>query len=308
MQRRSWIRLAALLAIVTLLVPACSRNAEPDAAGDPAAWPPASAEPTVPADPQAGPASPNEGLPIVDLANKTAAGDDADREALLSVAHSATGIAEDFYVWQLLVQGTSAVGDLQGSASGERKLVAFERDGYAWRATYQVRFLDASEAALREASALVTAELAERVEFVVPVDVDPYFERVAAALVTGGRANGIADMGVYAPTRLPEGFALSGTEGAEGAFSAARYSAGDKALEYTIITGSDYGEVTPRATYTRLRFGDLRAEMDASFRFSEWVGEGVHLHTFERGEHYLSARGVSPGMVAAVAESMVRVR
>ena len=171
-----------------------------------------------------------------------------------------------------------------------------------------VRFLDASEDALLAEAPSVSTELAERVDFVVPVEVDPYFESVASALVTGGRAMGFDDMGVYAPTRLPEGFVLSGTEGAEGASATARYSAGDAVLEYTIITGSDYGEVTPTDDFTRLRFGDIGATMARSFLFSQAVGDGPHLHTYDRGEHYLSARDVSPGMVAAVAESMVRVR
>ena len=299
-----------LAAVLVLTIWGCSRAADAPTEGAPAAETPAAAGEATSAagDPEAQLTSPNEGLPIVDVTDAAASASYPDRAALLDTAHAATGIVEDFYVWQLYVQGTSAVGDLQGSSSGTRLLVVFERDGAGWKAVYQTEFLDASEDALLEAAPLVSPELAGRVDFVVPVAVDPFFEGVADALVSGGRANGIGDMGVYAPTRLPEGFTLSGTEGAEGAYASARYSAGAAALEYTIITGSDYGDVTPDATYTRLRFGDLRSEMDASFRFSEWVGEGVHLHTFDRGEHYLSARGISPGMVAAVAESMVRVR
>lgn len=249
----------------------------------------------------------NEGRPIVDLANKAAAGADPDRAALLQAAHQATGIMDDLYVWQLYVQGTSAVGDVQGSTSAKRELVVFERADDGWKVVHHVRFIDASESALLSAAPAVTRELAEQVEFVVPVAVDPLFAKGAGPLIKNGKASGVSAMAVYAPTRLPEGFALVGSHFDE--YSAeVRYAAGPKKLTYTIIVASDYGENQPRTVYSKLRFGDRTAFMDDRFDWGDGPGPGPHLMTAACGEHYLQGAGISPGIVAAVAESMVRVK
>jgi hypothetical protein len=244
-------------------------------------------------------------VPIADLADKTTAGDNPDRAAILEVAHAQTGIADDFYVWQLYVQGNTAVCDVQGSTSARRMLIALARDGGGWKAVYQVGFLDASEAALLKAAPSVTAELAERVDFVVPVEVDPFFGSGADVLVSTGRSAGVSEMAVYAPTRLPEGLTLAGTDNHEYSASA-HYASGARRLSYIIIVASDYGEQGPDVIYSNLRFGDIAAFMDNSFNWEG--GSGPHLMSGTRGEHYLQGTGISPGMVAAVAESMVRVK
>ena len=303
------MKLARVLLVLGLLFALVGCSCTPDTAPEatPASESTAAAEATTPATPPASPAAANEGLPIVDISDKAKAGADPDRTALLDVAHAATGITDDFYVWQLYVQGSTAVGDLQGSTSGKRVLVAFERSGQAWAAVHQVRFIDASEDALLAAAPSVTGELAERVDFVVPVAVDAVYTKGAGPLVASGKAGGVAAMAVYAPTRLPEGFALTASRFDE--YSAeVSYASGSRKLAYTIIVASDYGEFHPEVIYDDLRFGDQTAFMDGSFDWSDDLGPGPHLMTGACGEHYLQGDGISPGMVAAVAESMVRVK
>ena len=264
-------------------------------------------------EPDPDPSAVNTGLPVQDISDIVAAGDSPDRKALLAVAHTATGIpdSEPFYVWQLYLQGSSAVGDLQGSTSGNRLLVAFENDGSGWQAVYQKKFIDAGESELLASCPLVTDELAQRVDFVVPVTADPFYNSIADTLVRAGRAAGVSGMAVYAPTRLPEGFTLAQANNNDGYSASVMYASGSARLEYVIIIASDYGDETPEFGYNNLSFGDLKANMARSFgnsRTSPDIGTGPHLMTSQAGEHYMLGENISPGMVAAVAESMVRVR
>ncbi|MBN2848069.1 MAG: hypothetical protein JXP72_06420 [Coriobacteriia bacterium] len=294
-----------VVAALLLTVWGCVRADEVPSADTPPAEPQGQSV----TEPESAPASPNDGLPIRDIAE--AVTDDPDRAALLDAAHAATGITEDFYVWQLYVQGTTAVGDLQGSVSGDRVLVALVRDGDGWTTAHEERFIDASEAALLEAVPAVSTELAERVEFVVPVEVDPFFSLIADQLVANGREWGVEVMAVYAPTRLPEGFAIDEATNYEYQSAVVDYTQADRRLSYVIIIASDYGEDAPDFGYTGLRFGDLPALMARSFNnagLGDGMGQGPHLATRAAGEHYVVGEGVSPGMVAAVAESMVRVK
>lgn len=250
------------------------------------------------------PANPNEGLLIADISDKTQAGSNPDRAALLEAAHAATGLPGDFYVWQLYTQGTTAVGDLQERASATRLLVVFERSGSAWSVAHQEPFLDASEQALLSAVPAVSSELAERVDFVVPVPVDAFYTANAAQLVSFAGENGVQSA-MYAPTRLPEGFTLASTE-ADFTFSAEYTSGNARLLYYALIIG-DYGEDAPETIFDSLWFGDLPAQMDSSFPFLDGsAAEGPHL-TATGNFQALCGSGVSPGMVAAVAQSMVRV-
>ena len=248
--------------------------------------------------------SPNEGLPIADISDKTTAGANADRPLLLEAAHAATGLPGDFYVWQLYTQGTTAVGDLQERASATRLLVVFEHDGTAWSVVHQEPFLDASEAALLTAVPAVSTELAERVDFVVPVPVDAFYTANVANLASIAAASGVPTA-MYAPTRLPEGFTLASTE-ADYTITA-EYRNGDARLLYYALIIGDYGEDAPELIFDNLRFGDLPARMDSSFPFLDGTtAEGPHLTA---GESFQALCGsdLSPGMVAAVAQSMVRV-
>lgn len=255
--------------------------------------------------------SPNEGLPVEDLTDKAKAGPNPTRADLLALAHSATGIADDFYVWQLYRQGTSAVGDLQGSRSGKRTLVAFELTDGEWKAVYEHTFIDASRAALREAVPGVTAELADGLEFVVPVPTDFYSE-VDLVRLYRAESGGYTDEQVlstltYAPTRMPEGFAMRDRD-FSGGTSYVEYAKGESVLIYYPLAIWDYQESdSPDKDYTNLRFGDRTATMDRSYGAGR-EGVGPELISDRGGYQVISATNVSPGMVAAVAESMVRVK
>lgn len=257
------------------------------------------------------PSAVNAGLPIQDISDKVAAGDSPDRKALLAVAHAATGIpdSEPFYVWQLYAQGSSAVGDLQGSTSGNRLLVAFENDGSGWKVVYQKKFIDASESELLASSSVITDDLAQWVDFVVPVEIDDFYVQERGILESASAEMDSYNPGsMYAPTRLPEDFAMVGTRSISEGASSVEYARGDARLTYFAWISGDYGDQpTPDDIYTSLRFGDLPASMDSAFYYRDSRPEqGPYLTA--RGHHVVCAVGISPGMVAAVAESMVRVK
>lgn len=257
------------------------------------------------------PSAVNAGLPVQDISDKVAAGDSPDRKALLAVAHAATGIpdSEPFYVWQLYAQGSSAVGDLQGSTSGNRLLVAFENDGSGWKAVYQKKFIDASEAELVASCPMVTDELAQRVDFVVPIEIDDFYVQERGILESASAQMDSYNPGsMYAPTRLPEDFAVVGTRSISEGASSVEYARGDARLTYFAWMSGDYGDQpTPDDIYTSLRFGDLPASMDSAFYYrTDGPEQGPFLTA--RGHHVVCAVGIMPGMVAAVAESMVRVK
>lgn len=242
----------------------------------------------------------NEGQPIENL---TAKGSGAERDALLEAAHASAGISDKtFYVWQLYRQGDSAVGDLQGSKSAKRKLVVLERSDGQWRVIGSTKYLDATEAWLKGTSPAITAAMVGEVGFVVPVEVDAFYRRVAPTVreMSGGSAR------VWAPTRLPEGFKLAHTE--DGGAASAEYVSGDRRITYFAWISGDYGEgETPEAAFTSLRFGPMSATMDGSFPYrTDSDQEGPFL-TAKSWNQVVTGVGVTPGMVAAVAESMAEV-
>jgi hypothetical protein len=253
----------------------------------------------------------NEGLPIEDLADKAKSSSQQDRTAIIETAHSATGIADLFYVWQLVKQGDTAVADVQGSKSAKRVLVALQRKSGEWTAVYQVRYLDASRDALLKAAPSTTDALAARVEFVVPVPVNEFYVR-NRSLVTDFAADAEMPDGLMvmrAPTRLPEGFVM-GTPVADqdGGGIRAEYSNGARRLTYFPLTIGDFAEDdSPSYTYTALRFGGLEASMDRSFHYPFSSTETGPYLSAASGFQALSGLGVSPGQIAAVAESMVSV-
>lgn len=269
-------------------------------------------EVVAPVETEPDPSAVNTGLPVQDISDKVAAGDSPDRKALLAVAHTATGIpdSEPFYVWQLYAQGSSAVGDLQGSTSGSRLLVAFENDGSGWKAVYQKKFIDASESELLASCPLVTDELAQRVDFVVPVEIDDFYLRERGILESASAEMGSEDAGtMYAPTRLPEGFVMAGSTSIAEGSSSVEYVRGDARLTYFAWISGDYGDQpTPEDIYTGLRFGDLPASMDSLFYYRTHGPEQGPFLTASGWYQVVCGVGITPGMVAAVAESMVRVR
>jgi hypothetical protein len=90
--------------------------------------------------------------------------------------------------------------------------------------------------------------------------------------------------------------------------SSVEYARGDARLTYFAWVSGDYGEgPTPTDVYTGLWFGDQSASMDSAFYYrTDDAREGSFL-TAQGWNQVVCAVGITPGMVAAVAESMVRV-
>lgn len=266
-------------------------------------------EATVPVAPQVEPTPTpvvsNEGLPIQVLTSKSGSASDTDRAALLAAAHKSSGITDSqYYVWQLLKQGSTAVGDFQGTSSAKRTLVVFEKRDGVWTVVSKVKYLDATESGVKDASAAISSKLAADIDYVVPVSVDEYYKANASAvrkLPTGGK--------MYAPTRLPEGFKKASSTNLDQGSSSVEYRNG--AARFTVFAwiSGEYGDDPgPKATSTGLRYGDMAATMDPSFNYrTDSSAKGPFL-TAAGGNQAVSGLGVSPGMMAAVAESMVQVR
>lgn len=251
------------------------------------------------------PSATNKGLPLEDLADKAKNPASGDRAAILDVARRATGIAssDSFYVWQLVKQGNTAVADVQASKSGKHLLVGLAKGQGGWQVVYQVRFLDASESGLAAAVPAMTSEFVNRVDFVSPVPIDDFYvrNRDAAKAQLGGAP-------LYAPTRLPKGFTLIRSQGLDAGSLSAEYGFGKQRLSYAAWVSGDYGEGDqPKTTYTGLRFGGTSATMDGAFFYMGDSADRGPFLTADGGNQTVCGLGVSPGIVAAVAESMVPV-
>lgn len=296
---RKAIALAILVLGLAFALTACGPPARTDLSTPPT--PSVTASPSAPATTATNP-TPTV-APIRDLADAEANANDPERMALLVAAHAHSGIADKTYrVWQLLAQGDVAVGDLQGASSAKRLLVVFQKDAGTWTVAVTDTFLDASEAKLKKAVPAVGAALAKKVDFVVPVKVDPFFAKSRAAMRMMSGASVI-----YAPTRLPEGFTAS-ARSTDGSINI-EYTKGAKRLTYFAWISGEYGEgERPKATFTGLRFGGLEATMDAAFFYRTDSSKRGPFLTAAGGSQVVSGLGVSPGMVAAVAASMVKVK
>ena len=166
------------------------------------------AEPTATAEPSPPPAeptpSPYEGMPI-----STPKPGEPDRVALRDAARALTGSTDQFLVWQLYVQGDSAVGDIQeykgsDAVSGRRWLVTWTRESGGWRGRTFRPYLDAGRAEVKRDDSDMSDGILARVAFVVPVELPPRARDAARAArdsVTGAYE-------VWMPTRVPEGFSL----------------------------------------------------------------------------------------------------
>jgi hypothetical protein len=198
-----------LVALVAVGVWALLR--EPTASPGPTAEPTASEEPTAaveqtPQAPSAGETgqSPYEGMPI-----STPARGSADRTGLMDAARELTGSRRQFIVWQLYVQGDSAIGDIQehmgeGVTPGRRWLVTWERVNGDWQGRHFWPYLDASAAEVRSADRFLTSALIERIVYVFPVDAPPRAREAAGVAAASSQP-----FEIWAPTRLPAGYRVA---------------------------------------------------------------------------------------------------
>lgn len=256
----------------------------------------------------------NEGKPIDTIADPV----NATRKSLMAAAHEYLGVPADdkFLGWQCIVQGTTAVLDLQPVKGGQRELMAFVDTGDGWKGTYRIKYLDATSGALLDGVPQVTAGLADEVVFMAPVAMDSGY---AAAAKTAKSQYGAPN--VYAPTRMPEGFRLTKADLAgQGSFE---YSDGSRTIIVHPSIYGDWGEGAPPAhEVSGLRMGDLPATLDRDFDSMLSAGGGgktgpflIATQRFDSPsfgrtacEIWISSYGATPGMVTAVGESMVKVR
>ncbi len=229
----------------------------------------------------------------------------AERTALMDAARAYLGISNQFLVWQLFVHDDHAVADITPVGGGQRNLVSFVRENGRWQGQWHKRYIDASRDELLAASPSMSLRLANAAEFMVPIEVDPRYAQAGprlerAAWDTSLRAR------VWAPTRMPEGYSVSG----QVTFESSRqhhvqYSASGKGLiEVWHGIMGDWGEMETNAFFTDdIRYGSHMG----------WLEDPLHdmVVTGQYGNSSISSHvvgeGASRGAVAAVAESMVQV-
>lgn len=96
----------------------------------------------------------------------------SERTALLDAARKTLGITSSFYVYQLYVQGDTAIGDVEPTAKSAvgRLFVAWERRGGTWTAIGASKFGSSSANAASTARALpsFSTELLAKIDWTLP--------------------------------------------------------------------------------------------------------------------------------------------
>jgi len=130
----------------------------------------------------------------------------AMRTALMDAArkYMALPSGRKFFVWQLLVQGKSAIGDIQviapgGAVTGPRSIVALQKVGDTWTATGSWPTLDAKRSSVLQAAPYLTTKIASQIVFFVPFATPSKVKTAAQSSSTR----------VIVPTRIPEGWTFS---------------------------------------------------------------------------------------------------
>ena len=152
--------------------------------------------------------SPYEGMPI-----STPQKGDATRAALMDAARALTGSTNQFVVWQLYVQGGSAIGDIQewngdDNPPGRRWLVTWEQVNGAWVGKYFVPFLDAVRADVDAQNPFISDGSLASMALMVPVPA-PQNAVDAARAAQNSQAEAFD---VWVPTRVPEGYSISSSQ------------------------------------------------------------------------------------------------
>lgn len=180
--------------------------------------------------------SPYEGMPI-----STPQKGDAVRASLMDAARALTGSSAQFLVWQLYVQGDSAIGDIQeftgeGKTPGRRWLVTWERSGGSWQGKYYDPFLDVVRGDVKPASPFLSDGIITKMSFVVPVSRPPR----AADAADAAQSSDIEPFTIWVPTRMPEGYTFA-EESVDPNMYSARWRSGSK--EVGMVVGWGDGEL-----------------------------------------------------------------
>lgn len=102
----------------------------------------------------------------------TPAADSTERKALLDAARTKLGTSSQFYVYQLYVQGDTAIGDLDTLKTSDvgRVFVAWLKENGSWAAIGATRFgtASANEASTARALPSFSAELINKIDWKLP--------------------------------------------------------------------------------------------------------------------------------------------
>lgn len=218
----------------------------------------------------------NDGKPI-----STPKTGSTERTALMDAARAKTGSSAKFVVWQLFMQGDSAIGDLQetknGGALGRRWLVCWHKTGSTWKATYSTRFLDAKRASVLASAGYLSDEIAARMVFMVPFSTPKAVRKAATKAAALDY-----EESVWVPTHIPEGWAFryenvnygkpGGIPGTEH-WHLQHFTRGGS--EITLFNGSPEGDFDyPRDTPMRVLWGSQKMSLYAASDGRAAIGDG----------------------------------
>jgi hypothetical protein len=159
----------------------------------------------------------------------------------MDAARALTGSSAQFLVWQLYVQGDSAIGDIQeftgeGKTPGRRWLVTWERAGGSWQGQYYDPFLDVVRGDVKPASPFLSDGIIAKMSFVVPVSRPPRSSDAAEA----AQSSDVEPFTIWVPTRIPEGYTFA-EESVDPNMYSARWRSGSK--EVGMVVGWGDGEL-----------------------------------------------------------------
>ena len=302
-----WLLIGALVALLLIggIWFAASHATVPDSnGGDSGSTAVESAE--EPSNPDEPPVVPEPVQPVVSLYEgmpiSTPQKGDATRTALMDAARVLTGSANQFVVWQLYVQGSSAIGDIQewngdDSSPGRRWLVTWEQVNGAWVGKYFVPFLDAMRADVDAQNPFISDGVLTSMALMVPVPAPQ--NAVEAARAAQNSEYRVFD--IWVPTRVPEGYATSSAQYQTESYWVTWASGGNEISTFIGWGDHELGGATDNV-YSPANWGSLPGTFDSSKEM------GVEALFGGKGPASMVLEGDAPEfLIRATAMSMVRV-
>lgn len=241
--------------------------------------------------------SPYEGMPI-----STPQKGDATRATLMDAARALTGSTNQFVVWQLYVQGGSAIGDIQewngdDNPPGRRWLVTWEQVNGAWVGRYFVPFLDAVRADVDAQNPFISDGSLASLALMVPAPAP----QNAADAARAAQNSQFEAFDVWVPTRIPEGYTINSAQYQTETYWVTWVS-GDSEISMFIGWGDhELGGATDNV-YSPANWGPLPGTFDSS------KDVGVEALFGHGGPVSMVLEGDAPEfLIRATAMSMVRV-
>lgn len=305
-----WFVVGALVALLLIggVWFVASRGAESDGSGngtggatteeaEPTGEPSGPGETPVEPTPAQPVVSPYEGMPI-----STPQKGDATRTALMDAARALTGSTNQFVVWQMYVQGSSAIGDIQewngdDNPPGRRWLVTWEQVNGTWTGKYFVPFIDAARVDVDAQNPFVSDGLLASMALMVPV---PAPQNAVEAARAAQRSE-FEPFDIWVPTRMPEGYSISDSEYQTEMYWVHWASGGNEISMFIGWGDHELGGATDNV-YSPANWGPLPGTFDSSKEM------GVEALFGGRGPASMVLEGDAPEyLIRAVGMSMVRV-